>query len=141
MKLINTLLFAVFITLLCAPQSALAEVAIIVNPANTGGLDKEAIKRLFLGKQIAFPDGSPASPCAQEEDSAIAEEFNSKVLGRTANQMKAYRSKLIFTGKGVPPIILANDAAVLSNVAGDVKAIGYIDSVNVDASVKVVMTF
>ena len=54
--------------------------------------------------------------------------------------MKAYWSKLVFTGKGTPPAELANEAAVLSHVAANPDAIGYVDAASVDGSVKVVLT-
>lgn len=132
LSIISVLLFSSF---------SHAGLVVIVNPGNANQLDQGAVKRIFLGKQAEYPDGSEAVPYGQEDESAIVEEFNNKVLERSANQMKAYWSKLIFTGKGSPPEKLANDAAVVSKVAGDAKAIGFVDSQSVNDSVKVVLSF
>ena len=56
-----------------------------------------------------------------------------------AAQVKAIWSKILFTGRGVPPKQLLDSAAVKKAVAANPKAVGYIEKSAVDASVKVVM--
>lgn len=58
-------------------------------------------------------------------------------LGRSAVEVKAHWSKLIFTGRGRPPQKLSGDEAVRRRVAEDSSAIGYIDIRAVDSSVRV----
>jgi len=120
---------------------AFAEVAVIVHPGNGDALDKDSISRLFLNKAKAFPSGTQAEPIALEEGQAATEEFNGKVLNKSAAQLTAFWSKLVFTGKGQPPKALANDAAVVSAVAANPGAIGYVDASAVNDSVRVVATF
>ncbi|MEC8231492.1 MAG: phosphate ABC transporter substrate-binding protein [Pseudomonadota bacterium] len=120
---------------------AFAEVAVIVHPGNGDTLDKDSISRLFLNKAKAFPSGTQAEPIALEEGQAATEEFNGKVLNKSAAQLTAFWSKLVFTGKGQPPKALANDAAVVSAVAANPGAIGYVDASAVNDSVRVVATF
>ena len=118
---------------------AMAEISVVVNPANGNAVNADEIKRIFLGKQSKYPDGSRAIPVGQDDKSAVVSEFNEKVLDRSASQLKAYWSKLIFTGKGSPPKKLGSDAEVLKAVAGDTSKIGFVDSASVDGSVKVVL--
>jgi ABC-type phosphate transport system substrate-binding protein len=120
---------------------AQAEIAIVVNPANANAVSADDLNRLFLGRASSFADGGKATPVNQAEGQPARDEFDSKVLNRSAAQLKAYWSKLVFTGKGTPPKELADDAAVKAAVAADASAIGYISSANVDGSVKVVATF
>lgn len=120
---------------------AFADVAVIVNPNNGDTLDKDTISRLFLNKAKAFPNGTKSVPYSLSEGNAIADEFNSKVLNKTAAQLTAFWSKLVFTGKGQPPKALSNDAEVIAAVAGDAEAIGYVDASSVNDSVRVVATF
>lgn len=120
--------------------STFAEVAVIVNPANNNQLDTENIKRIFLGKDVLFPDGTKIAPMSMESG-ATADEFNQKVLERNSSQLKAYWSKLMFTGKGVPPEYVTSDADMLKAVASGANKIGFVDSANVDGSVKVIATF
>lgn len=125
---------------LVASPWALAETAIVVNPANQDAISLEVAERIFTGKTKTFPSGSTATPFNQPEASPLREAFETHVLKKNASQMKAYWSKLIFTGKGNPPAEL--DAAVVkAKVASDASAIGYIDASEVDASVREVARF
>lgn len=120
---------------------ALADVAVIVNSNNSDALDKDSISRIFLNKAKAFPNGIKAEPVALDEGHSATDEFNSKVLNKTAAQLTAFWSKLVFTGKGQPPKALASDAEVISAVAANPGAIGYVDAAAVNDSVRVVATF
>lgn len=121
--------------------SAVADIAVVVNPANANAVSADDLNRLFLGRASSFADGSKATPLNMAEGKPARDEFDSKVLNRSAAQLKAYWSKLVFTGKGTPPKELADDAAVKAAVAADSSAIGYISSSSVDSSVKVVASF
>ena len=121
--------------------SALADIAVVVNPANASAVSADDLNRLFLGRTSNFADGSKATPLNLVEGVAAREEFDTKVLNRSSAQLKAYWSKLVFTGKGTPPKELSDDAAVKAAVAADATAIGYISSSSVDGSVKVVASF
>lgn len=135
----NKILLHLSLALTLASSAAMAEISVVVNPANANAVSADEIKRIFLGKQSKFPDGSRAVPVGQDDKSAVVSEFNDKVLDRSASQLKAYWSKLIFTGKGSPPKKLGSDAEVIKAVAGDGEKIGFVDSASVDGSVKVVL--
>lgn len=136
-KLMKTLLVT---GLTISPMFASAEIAVIVNPANAADVTSAEVSRLFLAKQKAFSNGDSVNVIAQSESTSATSEFNDKVLGKSASQLKSYWSKLIFTGKGTPPNALADDAAVKSAVASDANAIGYVDVASVDGTVKVIFT-
>ena len=121
---------------------AYAETAVIVSSANANSaMDSNVISRIYLGKSSSFPSGDQAIPVDQNEGSATRDAFNDSVLGKNSSQLKAYWSRLIFTGKGTPPKEVGDDAAVKNLVAANPNMIGYIDSAAVDDSVKVVLTF
>ncbi|PAX99664.1 phosphate ABC transporter substrate-binding protein [Pseudoalteromonas sp. HM-SA03] len=128
------------LTLLCSTFSCLA-VDVIVNPANTSTLDENEIKQIFIGKSKSFSDGSKALPITQADGSTVTDEFNEKVLNKSSSQLKAYWSKLVFTGKGTPPKEAADDAEVLKLVASNPNLIGFVSSGAADSSVKVVKSF
>jgi len=117
---------------------AIADVAVIVHPSNASALDLGAIKKLFLGKSKRFPSGDTAFVVVHAGDSK--NEFNQKVLSKSASQIKAYWAKRTFSGKGSPPTSLSGDAEVKSVVSSNANTIGYIDASQVDASVKVLFT-
>ncbi|MDO9480507.1 MAG: phosphate ABC transporter substrate-binding protein, partial [Hydrogenophaga sp.] len=55
-------------------------------------------------------------------------------------QLKAHWSKIIFTGRGQPPIAVPNSIDVKKYVAANPNSMGYIDSTQLDASVRVLVT-
>lgn len=131
----------VAIPLVLLSTAADAEVAVVVHPSNAATADQAEISRLFTGRGTTFSNGSKATPLNLADGAPARAEFDSKVLGKSSSQMKAYWSKLVFTGKGTPPKELAADADVKAAVAADPTAIGYIDAASVDASVKVIAKF
>ena len=121
--------------------SAQADVAVIVHPSNNVTLDQAEISRMFTGRGASFSHGGKATPFNLAEASPVRAEFDTKVLSKSSSQMKAYWSKLVFTGKGTPPKEMADDAQMKAAVAADPTAIGYIDVAAVDDTVKVVGKF
>lgn len=120
---------------------SLADVAIIVNVDNDVTLSDTDISRLFLGKLKKFPSGQKAVAVNLKLGSTIRDEFESKVLGKSASQIKAYWSKRVFSGKGKPPQELVSDNDVLTMVASNSNAIAYVDAATVNDTVKVIKTF
>ncbi len=120
---------------------AQAEVAVVVHPSNAASLDQASLSRIFLGKMKSFPGGGQAVPLNQSEGNAATAEFNNKVLKKSASQLKAYWSKLVFTGKGTPPKALASDSEVINLVSSNPNVIGYVDASAVTGAVKVVAKF
>lgn len=118
-----------------------AEIAVIVNPANSTSLSEEDINGIFLAKMKSFPNGSPAIPINQEQSAAPAKVFNDKVVKKTDQQLKAYWSKLVFTGQGTPPKEVGSDAEVIKLVTDNPNIIGYVDSSAVTGGVKVIATY
>ena len=94
---------------------------------------------LYLGTATSFPDGGAVALADQPESAGIRGDFYQKATGRSVAQIKATWARITFTGKGTPPKELKGDADVKAFVAGDPKAIGYVDSSAVDGSVKAVL--
>lgn len=114
---------------------ACAEVVAIVSPkAEAASMTREQVAQFFLGKSSAM------TPIDQGEDAPVRAEFYKKVADKDAGQVKALWSKLVFTGKATMPKEVSGSAAVKAAVAGNPKAIGYIEKSAVDATVKVVFT-
>lgn len=117
---------------------SLAEIVVVVHPSNDAALSQKDVQRIFLGKEKKFSNGKEVLPVNQVPSSSARESFDTNTLGRSSTQIAAYWSKLVFTGKGIPPKELDNDAAVLAIVADNQNAIGYVDSASVSDAVKVV---
>jgi ABC-type phosphate transport system substrate-binding protein len=124
--------------LLFASSAALAELTIVVNPANSNDLDAKKVQRIFLGKDKKFPDGSEVLAVNLSADSTTRNTFDETVLGRNSSQVSAYWSKLVFTGKGIPPKEVNSDAEVIDLVSKNPSVIGYVDSSSLTDAVKAI---
>ncbi|MGB5246255.1 MAG: hypothetical protein WBN34_06880 [Woeseia sp.] len=128
--------------LLIAGGSSLAAPEVVVIASSSSPISTASpadIARLFLGKTKSV-NGQTLTPVDQSKSSDVASRFYSDVVGKNSSQMRAYWSKLVFTGKGKPPQELGSSAAVLAAVAADPALIGYIEASAVNDSVKVLMT-
>ncbi|MEW9900939.1 phosphate ABC transporter substrate-binding protein [Chitinivorax sp. PXF-14] len=138
-KIIRTALIG--FALAMGAQAAQAEIAVIVSAKSpVGNLSGDQVSQIFLGKSNNFPGGGPAIPVDQAEGSAAREDFYTKVTGKSAAQVKAYWSKLIFTGKGQPPKEVGGDKDVKKLIADNPNMVGYIEKGAVDGSVKVILS-
>lgn len=121
-------------------SAAPAQVAVVVGAKSaTAAMTAEQVAGIFLGKSNQLPSGAAAAAADLPESAAVREQFYSKVTGKSAAQVKAGWSRLVFSGKATPPKELASAAEVKSFVAAHPDAIGYIEKAAVDGSVKVVL--
>jgi len=121
-------------------NASAAEVVAVVSAKNpVTMLSKNQVVDIFLGKTSRFPDGTPAVPIDQEEGSAARDEFYATFAGKSPAQLKAHWSKIIFTGRGQPPMAVSTSIEVKKHVVETPNAIGYIDKTLVDGSVKVLL--
>lgn len=137
MKIIKYLMLSLFVFI---SSVSFAEIAVIVHPDNAAELDKGSIKKIFLGKKKSFSTGEKAIALNNNNDD-IYTAFNKSVVKKNKKQLKAYWSKLVFTGKGTPPQEADSDSEVIDLVSDNPNLIGYIDASNVTDDVKVVYQF
>lgn len=126
--------------LLALSPLSYAELVVVVHPQNSvQALSKDEVARIYLGKSKNFANGSAIETIDLHKDSGLREDFYRKVCGKSPSQIASYWSRLIFTGKGVPPRSLDTEAAAKEWIASHPNSMAYIDSANVDGSVKVVL--
>lgn len=126
------------VALALASGRSMADVVAVVSASSPiVALSRNQLLDIFLGKTSRYPDGTPAVPLDQSEGSSLRDQFYTKVAERSAAQMKAYWSKVIFTGRGQPPPTVASSIEMKKRLRDNPAAIGYIDSTLVDDSVRV----
>ena len=128
MSVLCALVFAV----LAATNIQAEDIVVIVNPA-AKAISKDQIADLYLGRSGGL------TPIDQTAGSAIYVQFYKQATGRDVAQVKAIWSRILFTGRGLPPKPLPDSAAVKQAIAANPNAVGYIEKSAVDASVKVVL--
>jgi ABC-type phosphate transport system substrate-binding protein len=133
---------AAFVLLVAGPGTGMATADVVAVVSARGPetvMTTNQVVDIFLGRTSRFPDGRPAVPIDQAEGSVARDEFYFAYAGKSQAQLNAHWAKIVFTGRGQPPIEVANDLAVRKYLADHPGAIGYIERNLVDASVRVVV--
>lgn len=137
--LIRKLAAALLGAALCQGAGAAELVVIVSSKSPIGALRQEQVADIFLGQIANFPGGAEVVALDQNIGSPERDEFYSKVTSKTRPLVKAYWTKMIFTGRGQPPKEVGSSAAIRKMVAENPSLIGYIDKSALDASVKTVL--
>ena len=134
-------LLAAFLLALSLPFAGAAELVVIVSARSAvGPLRADQVADIFLGQVGRFPDGGEAIALDQSVGSPLRNEFYTKVTAKTPALVKAYWTKMIFTGRGQPPREAPNSWVIRKLVADNPTLIGYIDKSALDASVRPILT-
>lgn len=128
------------VTLLLALPT-MANISVIVHPSNQLEMNPNEIARMFLGKMKSFPKGGIVLPINLAEGSLPRKTFEKTILKKSSSQIRAYWSKLVFTGKGSPPREVENDAEMLKLIKANPSLIGYVATDSITPGVRVVATF
>ena len=128
-----------FISLL-ASNLVFSGVSVVVHPnSSTNNITSAQVTNLFLGKTRTLPNGRLTIPIDQSRESETRNEFYQKLTKKNQNQLNAYWARQVFTGKGQPPNEVMNNDEVKLLISDNPSMIGYINSDNVDSSVKVIL--
>lgn len=117
-----------------------AELVVIVSARSTApALRNDQVAAIFLGQSAQLPDGAYVTAIDQQVGSSVRDEFYVRVAAKSPALLKAYWSKLLFTGRGQPPREVGGDTAVRKLVAETPGLIGYIERSALDATVRPVL--
>lgn len=106
-------------------------IAIVVSERSAiRSLSQEDIAAAFLGMSV-----QNLAPI-DSDDVSLREAFYQQLLGRSRNQMRAYWSRMVFTGQGRPPPVLNSDE--LGRVS-NVNWLGYVRSDQKPAKTRVLL--
>jgi ABC-type phosphate transport system substrate-binding protein len=144
MKYLNRLMVSALLLTPVLASLSHAEIAVIVSLKNNNSytsIDKDLIGRIFLAKVSTFPDGTVVKPIYLKQGDEVRKAFNRDFLSKSESQLSRYWSRLRFSGKGELPTEVGSVAELKALVANDPSLIGYIDSSDVDGTIKVVHQF
>jgi ABC-type phosphate transport system substrate-binding protein len=130
---------ACVLSVLAGPGAAYELIVIVSAKSPVAALRADQVADIYLGHVGRFPDGAEAVALDQRIGSPLRDEFYSKVAAKSPPLVKAYWTKMIFTGRGEPPREVANSAAIRKLVADNPALIGYIDKSALDPTVKAVL--
>ena len=133
-------LIIVPLLVLLLPQAAVAAVVVVVNArSSVDRLSRDDVINIFMGRYRQLPNGQPASPVDLPATEHAKAEFYRLLVGKDMDQIAAYWSRLVFTGRTAPPIQAGSVEEMIRYVAANPGAVGYLDSSDVDKRVKPVL--
>ena len=102
---------------------AIAVVTLASSPISA--LNRAELSRLALGQQQALNDGTPVR-FADLAPGPVRERFYRMIAQRNPAQMRAYWSRLVFTGRGKPPPVAHSGEELREWLQKDASLIGYL---------------
>ena len=124
-----------------APAIAETELVVVVaknSPVEI--LNNREVANIFLSRTKQFPNGDRAVP-VERKNNLSRPYFYTRISGKTENQLEAYWTTLIFTGKGKPPKSLKSTEKVLMRLNKHPGTITYMLSNEVTENMKIVYVF
>lgn len=100
---------------------------VVVHPDNPAtSITRAELSAIYMKRTRSWRDGREIMPVDQRAGSPVRERFSRAVHGKNVAYVTRYWQRLIFSGRGIPPRQLPNDAAVLELVQNHRGAIGYV---------------
>lgn len=122
--------------------SAWADLVVVTNPKS--GIDRmsrEEVVFVFLGRWRQLPSGIAAVPIDLPIDSPERAAFYRQLVSKSPSEIKAYWSRLMFSGGARPPLSPDSREEQIRILASTPGAIGYLDRSAVDNRMKIVFDF
>lgn len=127
-----------FSLLLMLAAAAQAEPVVVVSAnSNLDALTQDEVRQIFNG-QTRRVSGVSVKPLDLPSRGADRNDFYQQVLGKSAEQMKSYWARMIFTGRGMPPREVSSDQEMIMLVGSNRNFVGYLDASRVTPDLKVV---
>lgn len=125
------LVVALGVWVLLAPgwteTSAQESFQIIVHPDNpTESMSSQRLSWLFLRRATRWDHGIDVAPVDLPEDSRARAEFTEEIHGRSVAAVKAYWTRVIYSGGGLLPPVEPSPAEVVEFVRRHKGAVGYV---------------
>ena len=129
-KHLNTYLIILTAILFSCSFTASAEEFVIIvnklNPINT--ITKATVKKYFFKDLVLWDDGVKVVPVDYVDTHPLAKIFSLNVLNMDLGKKNHILISNTFSGKSTPPMQLATEDEVISAVAAEHGAIGYVSA-------------
>jgi ABC-type phosphate transport system substrate-binding protein len=120
-------------------EKAFAELVVIVNKNNpTASIRATDLRLIYNGGKRMFENGTVIQPANLQPENEVRNDFFSRVLHLDAESYRLYWVRMIFSGKGKPPVEFENEEEAVNFVATNKGGLAFVDSSSVDSSIKAV---
>lgn len=133
------LLIALFIL---GTQPACAELVVVASPkSGIERLTQQEIIYLYMGRLRQLPSGIQAMPIDLGVDTPERANFYRRLVNKEPAEIKAYWSRLIFSGGSRPPFMADSRDELIRMIGNNPGAIGYLERDQVDNRLRVIFEF
>lgn len=109
---------------------------VIVNPTLVDlQLSKTTLRAIFAMRISQWPDGTPVNVFVLDDEHPLHIHFCKSLLGMFPYQLRRIWDQQAFSGTGIKPSRVNNEAEMRRRVANTPGAIGYISESEIDATV------
>jgi ABC-type phosphate transport system substrate-binding protein len=127
---IRLLVLMALLSALCTPLRVLADsVKVIVNPAQASvPLDRPLLRAIFSMRMRQWSDGTPVHVFVMPDRDETTALFCREELGTFPYVMRSTWDRMVFTGTGLAPTVVASEREMRERVRATPGAIGYVRS-------------
>jgi len=119
-----------------ADDTNLSLVVVVQATSPIESLSKKEVIDIYMGRFQTFPDGSPVSPIDFPAGSKEKKSFYHQLVGKDERKIKAYWSRLLFSGRATPPIQADSKQQILQSLND--QALAYVPANEVTQEMKIV---
>jgi hypothetical protein len=125
---------------LCWCERVNADVYVVASAASSwNSMTPKELLALYMGRSRSLDMGVVVNVLDLPREHPARDEFYAALTGMTAAQVNSYWSRLIFTGKTMPPPTVSSEQFMLESVQRNTKAIGYLSKPPNDPAVKTLL--
>lgn len=128
-SIVGVLLGAVLMLFFVAGTVASAEpsLRVITSPDRSGqSVDRKLLLSIYIGRVSTWPDGRPISVFTLPDAHPLHVQFCRQLLGTYPYVLRNAWDKLVYTGTGFTPTIVASEEEMRKRVENTPGAIGYL---------------
>lgn len=125
------------------PLTSMCTDLVVVANAKSGidKMSREEVVFVFMGRWRQLPSGIVAQPVDLPVDSPERTAFYRQLVYKSPSEIKAYWSRLVFSGSARPPVSPETHEEQMRILALTQGAVGYIERSRVDDRVRIVFDF
>ena len=137
--MLRTILRLLVLSGLLVPLAVHGEL-LIVTSTRSGNIElsREQAEKLFLGRSVTLVDGTPIT-LVDLPIGAVRDDFYQKLTSKNPAQIRAYWSRLVFTGRALPPREADSVADAKQLLAETPNLIGYLDKADITSGMRVLL--
>ena len=110
-----------------SPQDDTSAADIIVSPSLTNvTLDRSLLRAVFTMRVREWPDGTPIRVFVLPDDNPLSDLFYREQLGMYSYVLRRAWDRMVFTGTGFAPTVVASEKEMIQRVRSTPGAIGYV---------------